>query len=86
MIPMKHFLVAFGFILVWFLLGSESRAANYKLEKTNSPAEGLTSTLGSALQSVGYRIVDDSGKVWCEVCQPLPVPSTRTCIRAAWLE
>jgi hypothetical protein len=67
MIPMKHFLVAFGFILVWFLLGSESRAANYKLERTNSPAEGLTSTLGSALQSEGYRIVNDSGKVWCEV-------------------
>lgn len=64
---MKRLLIAFGIAMVWFLQLDESLAATYKLEKTTTAAEGVPSALGSALQPDGYKILDDSGKVLCEV-------------------
>ena len=64
---MRRLLVVICFVLVWFLQGNASRAATYKLEKTTSAAEGVSSAVGSSLQSEGYRILDDTGKVLCEI-------------------
>ena len=64
---MKRFFFPVGLALTWLLLGIDSQAADYKLGKTSTPPDGVTNVVSSALQSEGYRISDDAGKVWCDV-------------------
>ena len=71
----RRLLVVLGFVLVWVLPGNESRAASYKLEKTTSAGEGVSSAVGGALQSDGYRILDEAGKVYCEIWARKEIPN-----------
>jgi hypothetical protein len=64
---MRRLLVVIGLALVWLLPGTESEAAGYRLEKIATAPEGLTSAVSSALEQEGYQILDESGKVWCDV-------------------
>jgi len=64
---MRRLLIVTSFVLVLFLQGKDLSAATYKLEKTASAGEGVSSALGNSLQSEGYKVLDDTGKVLCEV-------------------
>jgi hypothetical protein len=72
---MRRLFFVVGLALLWLVPGIESQAAGYRLEKITAAAEGVTSAVSGALQSEGYQILDESGKIWCDVWTRKEIPN-----------
>ncbi len=61
--------------LLSFALAASAAFAQYKMEPAGAPPSDLAPAFASELQPQGYKILSDSGTVWCEIWLRKVAPS-----------